>query len=1054
MPLTRREFLAATNAAALLLLLESCSLGPLGRQSAGPSIPPGSSAYEQAYKLVLEAVRASPDHLSRRAADLASARDATKIVDFVRDRIAVLPPLGASDPISARRWGSAATLRGGQGTLRERADVLADMLTRAGFKAQVMSAHRPSPVTIASLYQPRPSTFAPDQSRLGLATTILHSTGAPAAPSPESFDPGPDAAQAILRSLPASVQKAKLRSDLLPDRIPVVSFTEGNKTRYAIALGDLGITDTAPSGLTPAGDADGLRTVSITVSALTNPAPGSATPQGKLVDLVTGEWPADQVFGRQVLLTFVPPQGPKAILQSGITALPVRIPMLRVQSEGLQGSVTPGQVSFGSLITVHGDVLGPSTTTAASPSPGSGLTGPFGQIAALSDADRAAALARVGSITVSANSSAFPDIELEVAVKDAASAPVDGLDAAAFSIMEEGAGVTAFAMYSNTRTQSRPRVLLVSDVGSQDFWPSATVKSRFESGLDAALTAQAAKTPFDWQFVRTGSPPSPGSWQPPQPGVIASALGHANESADDPWSSVAGPPLDQGVTAIVMVSDMLAGDTDATQLPMYKRRLAAARVPVFALPTGTFVDSATSDQIVALSGGARLDPYDPATPGKLAALIGPLVAGWVGGGYRFRYTAAATGPTHRTVKVGLTSSSKTAGTAMYDVPAQPTPPPSFSGLYVTINFGPYSSIRRIAGLPPAVRGAPRQALDDPGAVAETRGALDGITTIAIEPGTPTTAALLDDAVSSLLSIEPLRRVWSNGGADKILKSVPNGVRRTPLLLALLLGGPNEVAGGLQEMRVAVLQERLLSARSEFQRHLDLAPGLNPVLAVGSDPATAFKAATTAGVRAAMSEAVTLDDSAYNRLRGQSLVALVAGDYRGLDGFVASVPAEKQTSWRTVLAIYDGSHFVVPAAGAADALWVVDPASGAASAVMLDGSGGAIATAECEGPSTIDFINAILALLGLLCTFAIVTAVWFCVGLTVASVGLMVIALFADDFTPGTPFGVMSTIWGSSLDFSIGPGVTSLGKITPIKSIGGRFGVAAVVLLLLAISLEC
>jgi hypothetical protein len=33
MPLTRREFLAGANAAALLLLLESCNLGPIGRSA-------------------------------------------------------------------------------------------------------------------------------------------------------------------------------------------------------------------------------------------------------------------------------------------------------------------------------------------------------------------------------------------------------------------------------------------------------------------------------------------------------------------------------------------------------------------------------------------------------------------------------------------------------------------------------------------------------------------------------------------------------------------------------------------------------------------------------------------------------------------------------------------------------------------------------------------------------------------------------------------------------------------------------------------------------------
>ena len=85
--MSRREFLVAANAAAFLLFLESCSMGSLGRQAPSPSIPRSSSAYEQALTLLRDAVRASPDHLAQRAAEVVATRDATKIVDFVRQRI-------------------------------------------------------------------------------------------------------------------------------------------------------------------------------------------------------------------------------------------------------------------------------------------------------------------------------------------------------------------------------------------------------------------------------------------------------------------------------------------------------------------------------------------------------------------------------------------------------------------------------------------------------------------------------------------------------------------------------------------------------------------------------------------------------------------------------------------------------------------------------------------------------------------------------------------------------------------------------------------------------
>src|SRR6266568_854607 len=87
--MSRREFLIAANAGALLLLLESCSLGPIGRSNASP--PPGGSARQQALRLLRDAIRASPDHLTQRSADLVAAKDDTKIVEFVRDRLGVVP---------------------------------------------------------------------------------------------------------------------------------------------------------------------------------------------------------------------------------------------------------------------------------------------------------------------------------------------------------------------------------------------------------------------------------------------------------------------------------------------------------------------------------------------------------------------------------------------------------------------------------------------------------------------------------------------------------------------------------------------------------------------------------------------------------------------------------------------------------------------------------------------------------------------------------------------------------------------------------------------------
>ncbi|MGA8921689.1 MAG: hypothetical protein WB682_00965, partial [Candidatus Dormiibacterota bacterium] len=445
--MTRRDFLIATSAATLLAVLDSCTFGQASKAGATIPIPPGSSPYEQALELLHQAVLASPDHLAQRANQLVAGKDPTKMVEFVRDQIAVVPVIeGYGDPSHSRRWGSAATLRAGRGTLRERADVLADMLNRAGFKALVQVGDRPSALTAESLYRARPlPTFAPDRARVDLARSLLRQAGLPAAPTQQPFDPGPDQAAAILKALPAAAQVAHTRNDLLPPTVPVVVYQVNGKQQYGVALGDMGVVDTPLAHLSPQGE-DDVPNVRITVSAIPSPALGAVTPQTQSVDLVSGTWPADEVFGHQVLLTFVPPQGAKAVLDSGLAALPLRVPVLQVQNT----SVTPDQAAklavAGQMITVHGDVLGSSSATAdptATDTPG-----PYGSFKLLSDSDRAAAVSSVKSITTKASAATFSDVYLECSLKDAAGSSVDGLDAASFTVKEEGAPVGSFVLYS------------------------------------------------------------------------------------------------------------------------------------------------------------------------------------------------------------------------------------------------------------------------------------------------------------------------------------------------------------------------------------------------------------------------------------------------------------------------------------------------------------------------------------------------------------------------------------------------------------------------------
>ena len=108
------------------------------RDAAGPEA--GRLDVFDAWREVQKALDASPDNLPARADALVLAKDPQKIFEFVRDEIVTYPPApdgldGATDAI---RWGTRGTLRGGAGTPREKADLLVELYTRAGFDAQVV----------------------------------------------------------------------------------------------------------------------------------------------------------------------------------------------------------------------------------------------------------------------------------------------------------------------------------------------------------------------------------------------------------------------------------------------------------------------------------------------------------------------------------------------------------------------------------------------------------------------------------------------------------------------------------------------------------------------------------------------------------------------------------------------------------------------------------------------------------------------------------------------------------------------------------------------------
>ncbi len=1106
--ITRRSCLAAANALTLIAVLEACTgkhhpaaatWSATGSASASATAAASSAAASAATDDFLatlrQAVQASPDFLQQAAAKAVATKDIATITAFVRDRISVIPSWRQGDnPVWSKRWGSRATLRGGAGSLRDRADLLVDLLTAAGYTATVMSADLPSAIDLPTLYQVRATDFAPDETLYAKAVALLPAgTALPKSSAPPSSAPAESAAQAAAKALaaaiPMALQSARIRKDLLPASVPVVavgttpsglspSAASGSAAQeYLFALGNLTPSATAPSGLTNAAETPTPQ-VTVTVSGLTNPAPGSTTPHGQVVQLVTGAWPAEQVFGRQVMLNFVPPSGAIGFLTGDPSNQPVRVPMLHVQGElaayaapPLAASTPPASTtSFASAapiestgvfngppITLQGDIL--SQPNRSGSDDALVPQGAYGPMTTLSASQRTTAIASVSTLQATAKASTFPEIELDVAVLDSTGNSVDGLDAAAFSITDNGTTASSIALMSNAASSNRPRVLVIYDTTGSvaETWPSAATKASFEQSLAATLVAAARQTPFDVQVLGLDAAenPDPTKWVPPDQAGLIAGLAKAGGNDSVVWGAASGGAIDQGVVAMLVVSDFQSSGELPPDIATAQRRIAAAHIPVICLTVGK-PDSAAVSAMVTLSGGTQLDPLASTTSSALAALIKPLVAARTLNTYRMRYTAPAGGSTTHTVTVALTGRKTPVGPATYTAPATPVTPWSFAGLYVRIEVGDYDTgVRHLAGLN-LDGNSPIEALDDAAATSETRAAICGLTTIAIEPGGTTTAAILDDLIASAQSLQPVVALPKTATAQDIVDAASKvGVRRVPVVLASLLLPASTAAtpAAVPTMRVAILQERG-NATGGVDIRMDLPPGMNTIEPLGSDPVTAFGAALTLSGDAAAAEATNFDSSAFSSLVGRPLTFLPATDYGPWRTFLNALPAAQQPGWEAVLntTFYTATqHALVPTGGATAAFWVVDSTTGAATAVLLDGSGGALTNdAGCVFKNDwlsefLNIANAILTAYSLGCIASRGNA-FYCVGKATEAIYKIagVVLAVVGGINTGGAAGLGLAVAGIVATFvPFGPGAASGTTLSVATQATGKQGVKVI-----------
>ena len=998
----RRRFLALLGSLVAAGALAGCanqiplpSLLPSGLPSLGPPGPTeGPPDRYELLRRLQTIIRTSPDHLGTLAAAAVATRDPATIVGFVQDHVAVLSAISSGvDPTTEVRAGHRAALRAGAGTLRERAELIQDLLLQAGIEGTIVTFPRPAGYVPGA---PAAAAFAPDRA----AITALWDPFDPAHPpvGQAADDAGARADMAsdrLLAALPSELRTARLMTPGLPDRIPAVEFQQDGATRWAVGLGGDPLLTSKPEGLLGANESVVPR-VSVAVSIAVNPPAGATIDRSVLHEVLRGEWPADQLAGRQLVLGFAVPGSPVAALRQDHTTAPIRQPVLRLMGAEPLGEAVP--IVLGTYLSTAGGLV------QAAPDDPSRLIGPLGPLLAPAPANTLGS--SVATIQGSAGTASFPDIDLRLSVRRSDGGAVDGLNASDFAVTENGAA-QAVTVIANS-APSETRVLVVYDTSGSvaDFWPSAARRSAFEATLAKALGDAAAAHPFVVQVIGVGDRAHDDQWAKPDATVLSAAFA-AVQSDSDVWLTLGQSVPASGASAVLLVSDNRASDVPA-DIPAFRRALRASGAAVAVVPVGT-PDPATTRLILADGGGPLLNPTAPDLGARLTAFIGGQVAPAIATNYRLRYQAPAAGPAARTITVAIAGSSAAALQIPYTVPAEAdrAAPSGIAGVYLTIRVGTHESRRRLGGVHVSGRDVPADTADRT-AIAEATVALNGIHTISFEPATPTTAHLLDDLIGAALTAEPVEAAWTDGPAAIVTAGA--NWRRLPATLAWLAepvargSGGAAVADGL---RVTVLSDVI--EPTGFVQRSDIVPVLNRAVGAGPDPAAAFRSALRATIGASIREAQVFGNSAVGLLEGNDLVSIPA--LATVDVVAAWSPAQR-ARLAPLVAEYADFHRLLPASGEVAAMWVIDPDSGSATAVGPDGRGSGTLLPDCLTPSgggdALEFITVSIALISAACLAVGGDPSIGCVGADVfGAVSAGLASFTSPPDIPGSAFGAFS-----------------------------------------------
>lgn len=879
----------------------------------------GELTYFDVFRDVRGRLRQSPDHLPARADALVAAGDAEGLFALVRDDIVTLPPSPNSFHGAAAniRWGTRGTLRGGAGTPREKAELLAELLTRAGYAASVVvGTHDTTRVPARDLllrsYQ---WTFEPPLDATDLERWY-DTLGVSAAPSLTPIDPEGTESQALGAAIAAHTGAGSAAAFDFASlgTLPLVQFDQGGTPTFAnpnvpgAVLGDP-YTTAAPS---PTGGPNPSETLYVRLEAARAHDPFTR------FTLVEGTFNAEDVVGRRLYLAFPPALSTAELRSATVGDVELYIPTLAVLAPDLTPAERQALSVVGDPFTLGGDVY------TVSPSQEVSVNG----VSLGAGASDPTAVASVSALGLMLQSNGFPRITARLSATDASGVPVGGLGADAFRVYEDDEPV-AFTVRQNQAPP--PRVVLLVDASTS--MPAEYLGAGAVAFAEDLIGEIYAQFPNAWVKVGTvfvGAAFAPGGWATNQLDAEVQAAWLETATGTSEIYRALAEANEEGPTVIALVTDADATDAASDEY----RNAISAGVPVFTIGVGTVVQ-AHLDAFAELSGGTSTTAADPSA--AVTAILDEIGAR-AAEDYVLTYRAPREGPATRSVRVELDAGRvSTEGT--YSVPTSPTTPPSLSGLYLTVRAGGREYSRAIAGLNRGFTTGWVEVTD--AMLADVEAAVLGRVSIAVEGGAPNPSVWLDDWFTEQLSIEPLWEAYLSGDQAQMEAAVENGMVLTPPELFVahtpLPGSYGDSSLTFPtSMRIATYVQKA-ELGVGYSDQLDLF-ALGRFSTVADDAALAWQTTLERTAYLAVMEDALFDTSTLSLLQGIPL--------RTIDSGAASIQlADLDPAVTAQWAHLDDPlgieyQMVLPQGGTPFAFWAVHKETGTTVGVLPDGSGGA------------------------------------------------------------------------------------------------------------------